>query len=116
MASCYEILRSWFRYEEAEMLRIQIEMDEIDAYDALIARRAQEVDQVRKELQSRQQDELDRLQQCVTRVQQLMPRLVSMCNATEKGAWGHPALNEEAELEELIRPMFSAIPPFLSNY
>eukprot|EP00656_Telonema_subtile_P016923 TRINITY_DN18977_c0_g3_i2.p1 TRINITY_DN18977_c0_g3~~TRINITY_DN18977_c0_g3_i2.p1 ORF type:complete len:452 (-),score=135.77 TRINITY_DN18977_c0_g3_i2:74-1429(-) len=97
------------RYEQAEMLRQQIEMDEIDAYDQLVAQRAGEVDRVRQQLTIRQQDEIDRLQQCVARVQQLRPRLVAMCNATDEQEM-------DSELDQLLHPLFSSVAPYLSNY
>jgi len=104
------------RYEKAELLRQQIEMAEIDAYDELVAQRAEEVDQVRHQLTIRQEDECRRLRECIQRVSQMMPRLASMCSVNSTSKRQSNEADDEAELEELLHPLFSAVAPFLSNY
>ena len=75
------------KYEQANMMRQQIELDECDAYDELIAKHAAKVEHISDDLAQRQVGEMQRFIESTRRVDDMAPRIVRMCDvpAQEEG-------------------------------
>jgi len=87
------------------MLRQQIELDECDAYDQLIAKHAAKVEQISDDLAQRQVGEMQRFIEATRRVDEMAPRIVRMCDVSAKEVvyndrYG-PTLTDE-EREDLL--------------
>ena len=72
------------KYEQANMMRQQIELDECDAYDELIAKHAAKVEHISDDLAQRQVGEMQRFIESTRRVDDMAPRIVRMCDVSAR--------------------------------
>lgn len=100
------------RYEAANMVRQQIDMAEVEAYDGLVAEHAAHVEMLSDQLSLQQVEEMNSFVGCVKRAEMLAPRLVRMAATSHEEAvenLENPPLIEET-IEELLDPVMANSP------
>jgi len=92
------------KYETAQAIREQIDADECDAYDHIIASHAVSVEQMSDELAQRQIQDMKRFVECAKRVSLMTSRIVRMCSLSIQD--GNGDASTEETITTLLDPIF----------